>query len=309
MESLQSIDLVVTDKQTIAQDIVRLVLRHPEGQMLPSAEPGAHIALDLDGRVRRYSLLHAGPQLDGYSIAVLRSAQSQGGSHFIHDQLAVGDRVHMLELGHEFALQPHTPHTPHTLLIGGGIGITPLLSMAECLQQEGRSFALHQIVHNAARQWPLAPGLPALIHVGRNSLDLPRLLAAQVRGCQVYVCGPAGLVGAVRAAAQQLGWAPERIHSESFGATTDANDGPLRVKLVQSGLCVDVEPGQSLLDALLAAGAWTGYQCRRGVCGACLTEVVSGTPIHRDSIAPALRGKAMCTCVSWAQGPELALNL
>lgn len=306
MEPLTSVDLVVADKQAIATDIVRLVLRHPEGQMLPGAEPGAHIALDLDGRVRRYSLLHTGPALDYYSIAVLRTAQSQGGSHFIHDQLAVGDPVRVLELANEFALQPDAPHA---LLIGGGIGITPLLGMAEHLQQAGQSFALHQTVHSATRQWPLPPGLPAYTHIGRSSLDLPGLLAAQVPGCLVYVCGPAGLVGAVRAAAAQWGWVPGRIHSESFGAAADASDGPLRVTLVQSGLSIDVEPGQSLLDALLAAGAWTGYECRRGVCGACLTEVVTGTPIHRDSIAPALRAHAMCTCVSWAEGPELALNL
>lgn len=93
MEPLTSVDLVVAEKQAIATDIVRLVLRHAEGQMLPGAEPGAHIALDLDGRVRRYSLLHTGPELDHYSIAVLRTAQSQGGSHFVHDQLAVGDLV------------------------------------------------------------------------------------------------------------------------------------------------------------------------------------------------------------------------
>ncbi|WP_394682163.1 PDR/VanB family oxidoreductase [uncultured Comamonas sp.] len=306
MELLTSLDLVVAEKQAIATDIVRLVLRHPEGELLPGAEPGAHVALDLDGLVRRYSLLHTGPALDHYSIAVLRTAQSQGGSHFVHDQLAVGDQLRVLELANEFAL---LPDAPHALLIGGGIGITPLLSMAEHLQQAGQSFALHQIVHDTTRLWPLAPGLPAQTHIGRSSLDLPGLLAAQVPGSQVYVCGPAGLVGAVRAAAAQLGWAPGRIHSESFGAAADASDGPLRVTLVQSGLSMDVAPGQSLLDALLAAGAWTGYECRRGVCGACLTEVVSGTPIHRDSIAPALRGNAMCTCVSWAEGPELALNL
>lgn len=182
MEPLTSMDLVVADKQAIATDIVRLVLRHAASQMLPGAEPGAHIALDLDGRVRRYSLLHAGPQLDHYSIAVLRTAHSQGGSQFIHDQLAVGDPVRVLELAHEFELQPDAPYT---LLIGGGIGITPLLSMAEHLQQAGQRFAMHQIVHDATRQYPLAPGLPGQTHIGRSSLDLPGLLAAQVPGSQV----------------------------------------------------------------------------------------------------------------------------
>lgn len=301
---MEPLELVVVDKQTVAADTVKLRLQRADGGLLPGAEPGAHVALDVDGRVRRYSLLRAEAAPTHYDIAVLRAADGQGGSRFIHDQLAVGGRLRLLDVANEFMLHADAPHA---LLIGGGIGITPLVSMAVRLTERARSFEFHQVVRDATRGWPPSPHTH--LHVGRASLDLSRLLAEQPPGSHVYVCGPAGLIDAVRATAAALGWAPHRVHAESFGAASAAGDAPLRVTLTQSGLTVDVAPGTSLLDALLAQGVWLGYECRRGTCGSCLTEVVSGTPIHRDSLDPALRAGGMCPCVSWAEGPELALNL
>lgn len=303
---MEPLPLVVAGKQAVAADTVRLRLRPADGRLLPGTEPGAHVALEVEGRVRRYSLLRCEAAPAHYDIGVLRAAASRGGSHFIHDRLAVGDHLRLLDVANDFGLQADAPHA---LLIGGGIGITPLLSMAERLQSEGRRFELHQIVRDAARQWPLPASLPAAVHIGGTGLDLPGLLAAQPVGCHAYVCGPAGLIAAVRTAAAGLGWAPHRVHAESFGTGHDARDAPLRVTLAQSGVTLDVAPGTSLLDALLAEGVWTGYECRRGVCGACLAEVVCGTPIHRDSLAEDMRSGSMCTCVSWAEGPALTLNL
>lgn len=303
---METLELVVADKQAVAADTVRLRLQRPDGGPLPAAEPGSHVVLELDGHVRHYSLLHAEETPTHYDIGVLRAAVSRGGSRFIHEQVAAGSRLRLLDVANEFALDADAPHV---LLIAGGIGITPLLSMAESLQAQGRSFALHQIVRDAARRWPVPASLPASVHIGRAGLDLHRLLAEQPPNSHVYVCGPAGLIDAVRTAASQLAWNACRVHTESFGASGDAGDTPLRVTLAQSGMTLDVAPGTSLLDALLGAGVWTGYECRRGVCGSCLAEVVQGQPIHRDSLAPSMRAGAMCTCVSWAQGPELTLNL
>jgi vanillate O-demethylase ferredoxin subunit len=304
---MEPLELVVTAKETVAADTVRLRLQRPDGGPLPAAAPGAHLALDLAGRVRRYSVLRGDAAPASYEIGVLHVPSGQGGSRFIHEQLAVGDRLALLEVVQEFALDAEAPHV---LLVGGGIGITPLISMAEQLRAQGRSFALHQVVRAESRRWPLPPTLRAAVHVGREQLDLHRLLAGQPPGSAVYVCGPASLIQSVREAASRLGWPADRIHAESFGASADAADRPLRVTLVQSGLTLTAEPGTPLLDTLLAAGVWTGYECRRGTCGACVTEVVSGQPIHRDSLDAALRGShTMCTCVSWARGPELHLNL
>lgn len=303
MEPLQ---LVVADKQAVTVGTVRLRLTRADGGPLPGTEPGAHIALELEGRVRHYSLLRCEVAPRDYEIGVLRAASSRGGSLFIHDRLAVGDRVRALDVANDFGLDLDAPHT---LLIGGGIGITPLLSMAERLRIEGWRFELHQIVRSATRQWPVPASLPAFVHIGRTGLDLRRLLAEQPPGSHAYVCGPAGLIGAVRSAAADLGWAASRVHAESFGASHDARDAPLRVTLAQSRLTLEIAPGTSLLDALLAEGVWTGHECRRGVCGACLTGVVCGRPIHRDSLAAHLRAGAICTCVSWAEGPELTLDL
>jgi len=301
---MEPLELVVASKDLVATDTVKLTLRRLDGKPLPDARPGAHLALDVDGRVRRYSLLSAEAAPVQYEIGVLRKPNSQGGSRFLHDRVMVGSRLSLLDVVNDFTLDAEAPHV---LLLGGGIGITPLLSMAVRLNAEKRSFALHQVVRTTARQWP--PGLSASIHVGRSSLDLRGLLAAQPPGSHVYVCGPVGLIDAARTAASELGWAAHRIHVESFGTASDASDAPLRVTLTQSGLTLDVAPGTSLLDALLAAGVWTGYECRRGVCGSCLAEVVRGRPIHRDGLDAGVRMGAMCTCVSWAEGPELELNL
>lgn len=303
---MEPIELVVTGKEMVAADTVRLTMRRPDGKPLPGAEPGAHVALDVGGRVRRYSLLGADAAPACYEIGVLRTSTPQGASHFIHDRVVAGSRLSLLEVANEFALDADAPHV---LLLGGGIGITPLLSMAARLQAEQRGFALHQVVRDAARQWPWPAGLPACVHVGRAALALGGLLAEQPPGSHVHVCGPAGLVDAVRTAASGLGWEAHRVHAESFGAASDASDAPLRVTLTQSGLTLDVVPGTSLLDSLLAAGVWASYECRRGVCSSCMTEVVRGRPIHRDSLGEDVRMGAMCICVSWAEGPELELNL
>lgn len=303
---MEPLELVVVDRQTVAADTVTLRLQRPDDGPLPGTEPGAHVVLDLEGHVRHYSLLRAEVAPMHYDIGVLRTPASRGGSRFIHEQLAVGSRLRLLDVVNDFALDTTTSHV---LLIGGGIGITPMLSMAERLQADGRSFTLHQIVRDAARHWRLPQSLHASVHIGRASVDLQSLLVEQPPSSHVYVCGPPGLIAAVRAAASQLGWDAHRVHAESFGATTDAGDAPLRVTLMQSGMTLDVTPGTSLLDALLTAGVWTGYECRRGVCGACMTEVVCGQPIHRDNLTADVRAGAMCTCVSWAEGPELTLNL
>lgn len=302
----QMMALVVTQKQWLTPDLVRLRLERSDAGVLPAVLPGTHLALDLAAGVRRYSLLQSGAALKHYDIGVLCIPDGRGGSREIHEQVAVGDVLQVLELANDFPLDTQASHT---LLIGGGVGITPLLSMARWLHEAGGSFALHQIVRSARHAWPLPHWLPASVHVGRATIELPHLLATQPADTQVYVCGPAGLAQAVHDAADASGWAPSRVHTESFGASVAVGDVPLRVTLALSGLTLDVAPGRSLLDALLAEGIWTSYECRRGICGACLTEVTAGQPIHRDSLSPELRGRSMCTCVSWAQGPALTLNL
>lgn len=303
---MEPLELNVVGKEMVAADTVKLRLQRADGGPLPISQPGAHVVLDLDGRVRRFSLLDADSAPMHYEIGVLRTANSVGGSHFVHDRLMVGDRLSLLAVANEFALDTGAPHV---LLLGGGIGITPLLSMALRLSAQERSFALHQVVRDSSRQWPKPPSLQMSVHIGRAGLDLRKLLAEQPAGAHAYVCGPTSLTDAVRTASRGLGWETHRIHAESFGMAADARDAPLRVTLTQSGLTLDVAPGTSLLDALLAAGVRTSYECRRGVCGSCLTEVVRGRPIHRDTLSPGLRVGGMCTCVSWAVGPELELNL
>lgn len=303
---MEALELVVTEKRAVAADTVVLKMQRSDGGPLPDVEPGAHIALYLQGRVRRYSLLRAEIAPTQYEIGVLRASESQGGSRFIHESVAVADRLRLVGVGNDFRL--HTGMT-HALLIGGGIGITPLLSMATWLQTEGRTFELHHVVRDPTRRWEGMPSTPLVVHVGRIGLNIEQILTKQPIDGHVYVCGPAGLIDAVRTAASRLNWAAHRVHFENFGGPSSPTDMPLHVTLRQSGLEIDVAPGTSLLDALLAAGVWTGYECRRGVCGACLATVVHGEPIHRDSFSANVRANAMCTCVSWAEGPELVLDL
>ncbi len=281
----------VLRKQAEAEGIASLLLAPLSGDLPPHAA-GAHIDVHLpNGLVRQYSLCN-GPGDEGhYRIAVLRDAASRGGSQAVHEQVHEGDELQISAPRNHF---PLAEGAPHHLLMAGGIGITPLLAMAESLTLQGADFDLHYASRTRSRTAFLnriaASPYTHRVHLhlddgpAEQRLDIAALLQTAPQGTHLYVCGPQGYMDAVLGTARGLGWPEDRLHFEFFGAApvASANDGSFEVELAQSGRVIPIAAEQTTLQALLDAGVDIPMSCEQGVCGTCLTRVISGTPDHRD---------------------------
>lgn len=286
------------------------------GSAVPAWKPGAHVELSFRSRTgaqfrNAYSLI--GEPGDSLRIAVQREPAGRGGSRVLHDEFEVGMNIELSKPINSFE---HHPGAAHNVLIAGGIGITPLISMARALETAGNSFELHYLTRDITRMVLMGEldGLSNgniftyLTETGRPDLDA--LIGYYCKGSELHACGPAALLEAIRTTATLLGWPPACLHFESFGPRNVSTDRPLRVYLRQSDITLDIAPGMSILEAMIAADAFVTYDCKRGECGNCFAHVLSGDPLHRDlCLTPQQRAEGMTTCVSWAAGPELELDL
>lgn len=294
-------------------DVVALDLVDPTGAALPPWEPGAHVDVVLSAAtVRQYSLCGDPARPDVWRLGVLRETDGRGGSAALHDDVGVGS---VLEVGpprNNFPLEPASGH----LLLGGGIGITPLLPMARELARRG---ADHRLVHatRSATRSPFAAEVVALggtLHHDDTDgrLDVPGLLGGLPPGTAVYCCGPEGLLDAAEAARpDHVTLHVERFAPREQDTDTDA-DGPFEVLLRSTGAVVQVAEGQSVLDAVSRAGVDVPSSCREGTCSSCETGVVEGLVDHRDSLLTdeeRAAGETMMLCVSRARSPRLVLDL
>ncbi|SEN03945.1 vanillate O-demethylase ferredoxin subunit [Roseovarius tolerans] len=303
--------LIVAKRGQIAEDTLQLDLIDPSSGDLPSFDPGAHIELSFAGMVRRYSLTSYPDDLSRYSICVLRTSPGTGGSAYIHDQLAVGDVVDASAPQNAFRLETNAVHS---VFIAGGIGITPFLSMIERLEIEKAEWELHYSGQVEGRLLPLpfsSNRVSRYLDRDRKpTLDVPLLLDGLDRNTHLYVCGPRPLIEAVRIGASARGWLDSHIHFESFGAVTKRSDTRIELQLAMTGTTVTVPAGTTILDALLDAGVWAPFECRRGTCGSCHIELLAGEADHRDHcLTPAQRAHGLCTCVSRAKTDTLRLNI
>lgn len=284
----------VARKRHEAQGIASFELVHPEGHALPAFSAGAHVDVHLPGAiVRPYSICSAPHERLRYLLCVLREPASRGGSGALHDAVAVGDVLRIGAPRNLFALQPGAAHH---LLLAGGIGITPLLSMAHALAHAAASFALHYAVQARERaalladiaQAGLAPRTTLYCSDGGGSagtrMDIGALVAGAPAGTHVYACGPVRFVQAVQAAAAAQGWDGGRVHVERFAAEAVHHDGDAAFELVlaRSGRVVPVPAGRTAAEALADAGVAVPTSCEQGVCGTCLLRVTGGRPDHRD---------------------------
>ncbi|WDZ97003.1 PDR/VanB family oxidoreductase [Herbaspirillum sp. WKF16] len=296
-------------------------LRRADDAPLAPWRAGSHIVLrfaDAQGRdhERHYSLVGAPGQAQAYRIAVQREEGGRGGSRSLHDEFAAGGEVEVDGPFDSFPLAP-AGEGARTLLVGGGIGITPLISLAHAAQAQGRAFTLHHLVRSAGRrvlqdELALLPAAALAWHVSSEAgrADLDRLLGPYGEGDVCHACGPAPLLQALAEAAARQGWPAKALHVESFGARARQGDAPLTVELTLSQMTVEVAPGTSILEALIAADVFVSYECRRGECGSCYAQVLEGEPLHRDvCLTPSMRAQGMCTCVSWAARERLVLEL
>jgi vanillate O-demethylase ferredoxin subunit len=301
---------------------VRCVVLEGAGDMpLPKWTPGSHIRVKLPaGGDRPYSLVDLPQWRTGqhYVLGVLLEENSAGGSEYIHG-LKVGDRVAASQPINQFKL---ADGQGEVLLLAGGVGITPIFSMAVELAKAGRDFKFHylgraqgELAFTAVLNEVCGGGLT--LHYddappGRP--DFGDLIAQLTDDGEVYVCGPAGMIEAVKTSWAVAGRPPERMHFELFTATPApaAGDSAFEVEVKSTGQVVTVAPGQSIIDALEEAGLDVVYDCRRGDCGICQTEVLDGIPEHRDVVLTdeeKASNKVMQICVSRAKSPRLVLDL
>lgn len=305
-----------------APDIRSFVLEPVDGAALPPCTPGSHIDVYLQpGLTRQYSLCN-GPQEQGhYQIAVKKEPASRGGSRHMHEQVRPGDRLEISAPKNNFALDAGASPC---LLVAGGIGITPLLSMAKHLVAAGREFELlyfsRAVAQTAFHALLSSPqfGRRVAFHYALEPdavrAYLRRKLWQRDGDTQLYLCGPRPFMDLVEQTAAAT-WPPASVHLEYFGADPQASAGPRAsfvVRLARSGLACEVGTGQTVVDAVAAQGVQIETSCEQGVCGTCLTGVLAGTPDHRDVFLTddeKQAGDKFCPCVSRSLGPELVLDL
>ena len=287
---MSTIEVRVAAKVREAEDICSFELVRLDGAPLPPFDAGAHIDVHVGvGQVRQYSLCNPPHETHRYVIGVLRDAASRGGSLAMHDAVQAGS---VLSIG---VPRNHFPlvDAERTLLVAGGIGVTPILAMAEALACKGAAFEMHYCARSperaAFRERIAASGFSRQVHFHYDSDDaaqqlaLPALLAVPGQ-THLYVCGPAGFIEHVLAAARAQGWPEAQLHVEYFAgvAIDTTGDQSFDVKLASSGQVLTVPKGRSVIQVLAEQGIEVPYSCEEGVCGTCLTRVLEGVPEHRD---------------------------
>ncbi|VTU38838.1 Phthalate 4,5-dioxygenase oxygenase reductase subunit [Variovorax sp. PBS-H4] len=311
----------VAAKRKVAEGVASFTLRSPTGGPLPPMTPGAHLDVHLPGGlIRQYSLCN-GPDDDGcYTIAVKREEASRGGSAAMHDQVEPGDLLQVGLPKNNFALDSAAGHT---LLIAGGIGITPLLAMARHLAARGDDFHLHCFCRSAAhaafgaeleREFANRWTLHAALSPDATREAIERVLGASDAATHAYTCGPLPLMQLVASVGAAWGWPPERMHFEYFKAARPVAAGgtPFELTLARSGRTVQVPAERSIVEVLRSIDVAIDTNCEQGVCGTCLCTVIDGLPEHRDqylSAAEKAGNTQMLPCVSRARSATLVLDL
>ncbi|TDV21107.1 PDR/VanB family oxidoreductase [Paraburkholderia caballeronis] len=310
-----------------APGIRSFVVSRIDGAPFDAYEAGAHIDVTgPSGIVRQYSLCGDPDDTRRHVFAVKREPASRGGSSALHDHVEVGTQLVIGAPRNRFRL---APQAGSHVLVGAGIGVTPLVSMAYRLVRDGAPFVLHYFVRSEAH----AAFLPLLtqspfgerlrLHCGVEPADLDTTLAGILAPCEadahVYTCGPGPFMDQVIDTASRH-VPTDAVHFERFSAEADRNEAPdatanastFDIRLARSGQTVRVNPGISIVDALASIGVEIDTSCGEGVCGTCMIDVVDGEPDHRDhclSQAERAGGKTICCCVSRSRSPLLVLDL
>jgi ferredoxin-NADP reductase len=296
----------------------RFELRSASEMPLPTFTAGAHVDLYLAANLTRsYSLLNSQDERERYVIGVALETESRGGSQLLFDNVHVGDRLSVSKPRNLF---PLNEQAPYSILIGGGIGITPLISMAKRLTSIDRPWHLCY----CCKSREVAPFVVELSEYGncvnlrfddeqKSFLDIASLIRSAPPGTQFYCCGPKSMLAAFDAAVAATGVSRERVHVEYFKPMEDfgQHDG-IVVELARSKRTVVVPTGSTILEALRDAGISTQSSCEAGICGECQVGVLDGVPEHRDSVlsnAEQASNKVMMICCSGAKSEKLILDI
>ncbi|WP_071336072.1 PDR/VanB family oxidoreductase [Burkholderia contaminans] len=312
----------VARKTVEAEGIAGFEFVEADGRELPAFCAGAHVDVRAPGGlVRQYSLCNRPGERHRYQIGVLRDPASRGGSVAMHDDLKEGDTLQISPPKNNF---PLVEDANRSLLFAGGIGVTPILAMAERLHELARDFAVHYATRSPTRT-AFADRIRSSRFAAKvqfhhddgadgQKLNLPPLLKSPQPGTHLYVCGPKGFLEAVRAQATDAGWPEGNVHYEYF-AGVEAHSVDHRhfdVVIKSSGAVIRVEAMQTVVQALEANGVFVPVSCEQGVCGTCLTRVLAGEVDHKDLYLTAEEQAAhdqFLPCCSRAKGNRLVLDL
>ena len=281
------INATVTRRDDQTDEISVFELAAADGSALPAFDAGAHIDVVVGPElIRQYSLSNA-PGEAVYRLGILNDPNSRGGSRQIHADLKAGAAVQISTPRNHFPLDMSAGHS---LLIGGGIGITPMIAMAYALKAAGKSFELHYCSRSESKAAFLeelrgAFGDCLVLHfddAGDDHRIDPRSLATARPETHLYVCGPSGFMDWVIEQGKAAGLPDKQVHFEYFNAEVDISGEAFEVYAEASDVTVQVGPNESIAHALKAAGVRVQMSCEEGVCGTCICDVIEGTPDHRD---------------------------
>ncbi|WP_221798162.1 PDR/VanB family oxidoreductase [Oceanobacter mangrovi] len=312
--------VVVRKREQQAEGVVALELVDPQGNPLPVFEAGAHIDLHLgDNLVRQYSLCNDPADSSSYRVGVLKDPNSRGGSIAVHDTLHEGVE---LQISAPRNLFPLAQTNGRSVLIGGGIGVTPMIAMAYALQAAGKPFDLWYCGRSRA-SCAFVEDLqnsPFADHVhfhfddenDGKGVDLDAVFAGSDSDAHMYTCGPAGFMEWVMSTAAAKGFADANIHKEFFQVEVETGGEAFEVYAEASDVTVTVGPDESIAQALNRAGMKIKVSCEQGTCGTCLCDVIEGIPDHRDVFLTDEEKEdndQMTICCSRSKTPRLVLDL
>ena len=315
------IEVQVVSRKTEAHGICSYELARLDESPLPAFSAGSHIDVHLpDGLIRQYSLCNHPDERHRYLIGVLKDPASRGGSQHLHEQINTGDRLQISEPRNLF---PLVHEARRSLLFAGGIGITPILCMAERLAHSNADFELHYCARSSdraafverIRQSAFADRV--FVHFDEQPetlMNAAQVLANPQPDVHLYVCGPAGFMQHVLDSARTQGWAEDRLHREYFAAAAidSSHDGSFSVKVASSGQIIEIPADKTVVAVLESHGIDIPMSCEQGVCGTCLTNVLEGIPDHRDMFLTEEEqacNNQFTPCCSRSKSPLLVLDI
>lgn len=301
-----------------AVDILRIELRALDNRKLSEFTPGAHINLKLNEKLTRsYSLINDAGERHRYVIVVQKDEEGRGGSRYLHEIARVGQRLQCSEPANAF---PLNENSSKSVLIAGGIGITPIWSMIQRLEALGKEWELYYRARSRekaaflkeleAADWAGDINISFSNETMRDTCDVKAITANAPNDAELYCCGPLEMLKAFDEASASFDAA--RVHTERFQADSEAAvECSFIVRAAKSNLDLEVKVGQTILQVLRDAGLDPAYSCESGLCGECQTRVISGKPDHHDLYLTEKErdtGEMIMICCSGSLTPILEID-
>lgn len=313
------IEVRVVARKVEADDIISIELTSQYGDPLPPFDAGSHVDVEIKpDLVRQYSLCNDPASRETYRLGILRETSSRGGSSGVHADLHPGATIRISIPRNFFPLDESAPAS---LLMAGGIGITPMMAMAYRLHAIGRPFALHYASRSRRRAAFLDELRAAPFHSRVSAyfddetpvqFDAATILRSAQGGTHVYCCGPKGFIDHVTETARELAWPSDQVHVEHFSAAPVLTGAPFEVIAARSGKAFHIPCDKTILEVLNEAGFEIPSSCHSGVCATCITPVIDGVPDHRDMVLSdeeKAANRQIAVCCSRSRTRQLVLDV